>query len=340
MVIENKYWAKEIVQRTKKRDDIVNNRFNKNKINQLSLIVAQASASISDLKTQLRTYLPQVPSYQGPRSAMDAMAQGTSTSSTTESIVSKIVRTSLAPDRVREKVEQSKNCKADESMISQHETLYQDVITREYELITNEINEIINDLSKQNDEDEASNAALIHYHQLREKRLKLEAEQSVYFFIRAVRRERNQQSRRRRRRNNPSGSYSNVGRGLLSSVIINEANTRLTEEYHELFKLDPRFIYNDPKTTSRQRTTEVATLKRKIENRLFEKKVRPGHPVEQFIAALDKMLLKLRDSSSIDKHQTTLNNNNKQFFFGLCTILIRDIHLYLFCDFCGRLRKQ
>ncbi|CAF2091299.1 unnamed protein product [Rotaria magnacalcarata] len=290
MVIENKYWAKEIVQRTKKRDDIVNNRFNKNKINQLSLIVAQASASISDLKTQLRTYLPQVPSYQGPRSAMDAMAQ--------------------------------------------------DVITREYELITNEINEIINDLSKQNDEDEASNAALIHYHQLREKRLKLEAEQSVYFFIRAVRRERNQQSRRRRRRNNPSGSYSNVGRGLLSSVIINEANTRLTEEYHELFKLDPRFIYNDPKTTSRQRTTEVATLKRKIENRLFEKKVRPGHPVEQFIAALDKMLLKLRDSSSIDKHQTTLNNNNKQFFFGLCTILIRDIHLYLFCDFCGRLRKQ
>ncbi|CAF2130882.1 unnamed protein product [Rotaria magnacalcarata] len=35
-------------------------------------------------------------------------------------------------------------------------TLYQDVITRECELITNEINEIINDFSKQNDEDETS----------------------------------------------------------------------------------------------------------------------------------------------------------------------------------------
>ncbi|CAF1604167.1 unnamed protein product [Rotaria magnacalcarata] len=106
MAIENKHWAKEIVQRTKKRDDIVNNRFIGNEINQLSLTVAQASASISDLKTQLLTYWSQVPLYKGPRSAMDAMAQGTLTSSTTEFIASKIVCISLAPDRIREKAEQ------------------------------------------------------------------------------------------------------------------------------------------------------------------------------------------------------------------------------------------
>ncbi|CAF4547627.1 unnamed protein product, partial [Rotaria socialis] len=385
MATENKHWAKEIIQRTKQRDEIVNNRFIKNKINQLALIMAQSGASISDLKTQLRTYWSQVPSYKGSKAAIDALAQGTpttTTSSTTESTTSKITATSLAPDRIRDKVDQVEkviykylyhctehvkmsienrirlakaqldefkaledfqlastpnhriihfvlkskvklwstknknrttilkrieldlppkwiskcdyNLKIDASMVSPQEvqefynrmkdlkrknrieamTIYQDIATREYELINNEINDIIINLSKQTDEDEASSAALIHYHKLREKRLNLEAEQSV-------------------------------------PAIINEANIQLTEEYHQLLKLGPRFIYNDPKTASRRRTTELATLKRKIERQFYDKKVSPGRPVEQFIAALDKLLLKLHGSSpSNEKQQTTFNNNN------------------------------
>ncbi|CAF5189949.1 unnamed protein product, partial [Rotaria magnacalcarata] len=108
MATENKHWTKEIIRRTKQRDEIVNNRFIKNKINQLALIMAQSSASISDLKTQLRTYWSQVPSYKGSKATIDALVQGTSTttSSTTESTTSKIIATSLAPDRVRDKVDQ------------------------------------------------------------------------------------------------------------------------------------------------------------------------------------------------------------------------------------------
>ncbi|CAF4344198.1 unnamed protein product, partial [Rotaria sordida] len=53
MGTENKHWAKEIIQRTKKRDNVVNTQFVKKKINQLSAIVAQANATITDLKIQL-----------------------------------------------------------------------------------------------------------------------------------------------------------------------------------------------------------------------------------------------------------------------------------------------
>ncbi|CAF2086674.1 unnamed protein product [Rotaria magnacalcarata] len=357
MATENKHWTKEIIRRTKQRDEIVNNRFIKNKINQLALIMAQSSASISDLKTQLRTYWSQVPSYKGSKATIDALVQGTSTttSSTTESTTSKIIATSLAPDRVRDKVDQVEkiiykylyhctehvkmsienrirlakaqldefkaleefqlastpnhriihfvlkskvklwstknknrttilkrieldlppkwiskcayNLKIDGSMISPQEVqefynrmgelkrknrieemaIYQDIATREYELINNEINYIIIDLSRQTDEDEASSAALIHYHKLREKRLKLEAEQSVYF----------------------------LSEQRAESVINNQ------EEEDDIEIIPPAYI----------RT--------------------PGRPVEQFIAALDKLLLKLHDSSSSnEKQQTTFNNNN------------------------------
>ncbi|CAF4166889.1 unnamed protein product [Rotaria magnacalcarata] len=58
----------------------------------------------------------------------------------------------------------------------------------------------------------------------------------------------------------------------------------------------PRFIYNDPKVASRQRTTELAVLKRKIANRFFEKKVNLGKAVEQFIAELDSLLKNLHDA--------------------------------------------
>ncbi|CAF4404780.1 unnamed protein product, partial [Rotaria magnacalcarata] len=68
-------------------------------------------------------------------------------------------------------------------------------------------------------------------------------------------------------------------------------------------KLDPRFIYNDPKTASRRRATELAILKRKIELRSFEKKVSPGRSVELFIAELNVILQKLHDTSITSTHR-------------------------------------
>ena len=56
MGTEDKHWAKEVIQRTKKRDSVVNDRFVKKKINRLIAEIAQASATISDLQVQLGTY--------------------------------------------------------------------------------------------------------------------------------------------------------------------------------------------------------------------------------------------------------------------------------------------
>ncbi|CAF5039469.1 unnamed protein product, partial [Rotaria sp. Silwood1] len=99
--------------------------------------------------------------------------------------------------------------------------------------------------------------------------------------------------------------------GILAPSIINEAQIQLTEEEHQLLKLGPRFIYNDSKTASRRRTIELATLKRKIEARFFEKKVSPGRPVEQFIAELDIMLQKLHNTPvNYQKLKTILAQNN------------------------------
>ena len=61
---------------------------------------------------------------------------------------------------------------------------------------------------------------------------------------------------------------------------------KLTEDEYQLLNLGPKFIYNDPKTAARRRTTELATLKRKIQARFYDKKVSPGRPVDQFIAEL------------------------------------------------------
>ncbi|CAF3996097.1 unnamed protein product [Rotaria sp. Silwood1] len=59
--IEKKHWAKDVVKRTKKRDDIENTRFIQKKISQLSSSIAELWASISDLQIQLATYWSQVP---------------------------------------------------------------------------------------------------------------------------------------------------------------------------------------------------------------------------------------------------------------------------------------
>ena len=60
MGIEQKHWAKEVVQRTKKHDDTTNSRFVQNKINHFMNNIAQASATISDLQIQLNTYWSQL----------------------------------------------------------------------------------------------------------------------------------------------------------------------------------------------------------------------------------------------------------------------------------------
>jgi hypothetical protein len=85
---------------------------------------------------------------------------------------------------------------------------------------------------------------------------------------------------------------------------MNEAQAKLTEDEYQLLKLGPRFIYNDPKTASRRRITELATLQRKIESRFFEKKVSPGRSVEQFIAELNIILQNL--------HNTSIHNYDQQ----------------------------
>ncbi|CAF4858579.1 unnamed protein product [Rotaria socialis] len=142
-------------------------------------------------------------------------------------------------------------------------SLYVQSTNRECEILTDEIKHIIEGFprnTEENDEQvdaESGYTEFKHYNELREKRLNLEAEQSIYFL----------------------------------------------EEEYELLKSGPRFIYNDPKTASRRRTTELAILKRKIELRFFEKKVSPGRSVELFIAELNVILQKLHDTSITSTHR-------------------------------------
>ncbi|CAF4225585.1 unnamed protein product, partial [Rotaria sordida] len=107
--------------------------------------------------------------------------------------------------------------------------------------------------------------------------------------------------------NSRSDSNTFAGRGFLAPAIINEADIQLTEEEHQLLKLGPKFIFNDPKTASRRRITELATLKRKIEKCFLRKKVSPGRPLQQFIVELDVLLQTLHNISTISKN---LNKNS------------------------------
>ncbi|CAF1564297.1 unnamed protein product, partial [Rotaria sp. Silwood1] len=103
--------------------------------------------------------------------------------------------------------------------------------------------------------------------------------------------------------------------GFLAPAIINEANIRLNEEEHQLLKLGPKFIFNDPKTAARRRITELAALRRKIENCFFRKKVSPGRPLQQFIAELDVLLQTLHNVSTVDKYlnkNALIDNNTNQ----------------------------
>ena len=59
MGTENKHWAKEVIQRTKRRDDVINRRFIQKKINRLTSDIIQANTAITDLQIQLGTYWTQ-----------------------------------------------------------------------------------------------------------------------------------------------------------------------------------------------------------------------------------------------------------------------------------------
>jgi len=84
----------------------------------------------------------------------------------------------------------------------------------------------------------------------------------------------------------------------------------LTEDEYQLLKCGPRFIFDDPKTASRRRITELATLRRKIETRFFENKVNPGHSVDRFIAELDIILKNLHYTTADKKYQQQKQHQN------------------------------
>ena len=81
----NNHWAKEVIQRTKKRDAVTCTKFVQKKINQLLLKIGQASASISDLQIQLGTYWSQTAAAGALPSTTTTTTATTTTSNTNRS---------------------------------------------------------------------------------------------------------------------------------------------------------------------------------------------------------------------------------------------------------------
>ncbi|CAF4693977.1 unnamed protein product, partial [Rotaria sp. Silwood2] len=223
-------------------------------------------------------------------------------------ILSKRVELDLPP-KIIEKVDFS--FKIDESIISQDEaqatynqmrqitkdfrtqamTLYVQSAARENEILSNEIKGVVDRFPQDNDDGfdaEPGYAAFKQYHELRQKRMKLEIEQSMHFLS----------------EQQVEGDTNNlqIQEEIIAPTVIQE---------HQLLKLGPKFIFNDPKTAARRRITELATLKRKLENCFFQKKVSPGRPLLQFMAELDVLLQTLHNVPVIDKY---LNLNQNALF--------------------------
>ncbi|CAF4154274.1 unnamed protein product [Rotaria sp. Silwood2] len=394
MGMEQKHWSKEIIQRTKRRDDVTCTRFVQKKINQLLAKIAQANATISDLQIQLNIYWNQLTNpIVPPATTTTNTTISTITATpviTTESTVGrrdpvdrieklilkyihqctqhvkklsenkiKMAKMQMEEFKALQDFEQIAtplqwnihltlkpkmklwpttnknlqvalkrveydlppnfiaktdfNFKIDESVIGQEEaqelynqmrqvtkdyrvkamTVYIQALTREQELVLNEIKQIIEGFPKENDQDridsQPSIAAFKSYHELR----------------------RTGQSRSTSGR--CPGSDTFAGRGFLTPAIINQANIYLTDEEEKLLKLGPKFIFNEPAIAARRRTIELATLKRKIEQKFHEKKVCPGRPVNQFIAELDLLLQKLH-ATPIPLHRRCLNNSKDNHF--------------------------
>ncbi|CAM4983564.1 unnamed protein product [Rotaria socialis] len=62
MSTDDKHWAKEVIKRTKRRDDLTNSRFIHKMIHRLTTSIAEANAIISNLQIQLTTYWSQIAS--------------------------------------------------------------------------------------------------------------------------------------------------------------------------------------------------------------------------------------------------------------------------------------
>ncbi|CAF4454995.1 unnamed protein product [Rotaria sp. Silwood2] len=407
MGTEQKHWAKEVVQRTKKRDNIINTRFVQKKINRLTQNITEASAIISDLQIQLTTYWTQVNAEKLVSTIADVTANivvekinKTTTTTTSPTTAPSTVNPPIK-NQIREPIDRLENYileyihthsqhikkfaetkvqlakvqfdefkaleefeqiatpaqwnmhlvlkpkiklwstknknyltavkrveydlppkfiekldfsfKIDESIINQDEaqtiynqmrqiikdcrtqamTLYVQASARENELLSNEIKRIIEGFPQDNDDGfdaEPGYAAFKHYYNLREKRLNFEAEQSIHFLS------------EQQVEGNPNDPEQEI------------TNINLTEEEHELLRLGPRFIFDDPKTASRRRTTELTSLKRKIETRFLEKGINPGRPVEQFIAEVDVLLQNLHNIPNSKQNKNkhiNINSNNK-----------------------------
>ncbi|CAF2033850.1 unnamed protein product [Rotaria magnacalcarata] len=158
-------------------------------------------------------------------------------------------------------------------------TIYIRTLAREHEVWKNVIKSSIEGFPQDIYEDldgEAGLVAFKHYHELREKRLKLELEQSVHF--------------------------------LHVQRVEGEIDTQQEKQEQQLLTLGPRFIFDDPQMASQRRKTELTTLRRKIEARFYEHKVSPSRPLEQFIAALDILLQDLHNLPSINQHLFQINN--------------------------------
>ena len=82
MGTEQKHWAKEVIQRTKRRDDTVCTRFVQKKINQLLARIAKANATISDLQIQLNIYWAQLTTSVVPPTGQGAPNTAATTSET------------------------------------------------------------------------------------------------------------------------------------------------------------------------------------------------------------------------------------------------------------------
>ncbi|CAF4181423.1 unnamed protein product, partial [Rotaria sordida] len=164
------------------------------------------------------------------------------------------------PPKIIDKVDFS--FKIDESIISQDEaqamynqmrqitkdfrtqamTLCVQSTARENEILSDEIKGIIERFPQENDDGfdaEPGYAAFQQYYELREKRMKLEVEQSLYFLF----------------EQRVEGEINNSEEEIIAPTLIQE---------HQLLKLGPKFIFNDPKAAARRRITELATLNCKI----------------------------------------------------------------------------
>lgn len=114
-----KFWAKEAIRRTKKRDDVENNRFIQKKINQLSSQIDQQNALISDLQINLGNYWTYVPNKRSKRleqaiihnnNENDNPNAAPSTTTTTAASSSVAHTVHETPESIRDEVNKLEKC--------------------------------------------------------------------------------------------------------------------------------------------------------------------------------------------------------------------------------------